>query len=77
MKEASWLSGIQKYANADSAHKALNAGCEFLRNNPIAADLAPKTVMAGCSMYQNYRARTAPQGHARRLKKKKRKVKYG
>ncbi len=73
MKEASWLSGLQKYANADNAHKALNAGCEFLRNNPIAADLAPKTVMAGCSMYQNYRAAMPQKGHIR--KKKRRKVK--
>ena len=55
MKEANWLTGLQTHLTADNAHKALNAGCEFLRNNPVAADLAPQSVMAGCSMYQNYR----------------------
>ena len=70
MKEASWLSGLQSHFTADNAHKALNAGCEFLRNNPVAADLAPKSVMAGCSVYQHYRR--AP-GQVRR--KKKRRVK--
>ena len=68
------MQSITSHLTRDNASKALNMGCDYLRANPMAAEFAPKGVMAGCSLFDHYK-RPAPRTVEVRMRPRKRLVK--